>query len=222
MAEPEEASLSRPPLNVLIDPSLAARGSPWEINLKQLLDLFLQVITKTDLIDLRAAGAAALSSATIYRLKVETLFLFEKLSAQRRVLDTGTPPQLIVMPFRFELYSTDIEELFEELTKILEQITNEGSSSSTTPLPVEEVPPPELGEYMISLQALLAEFKEILVERLRPTGRAMLSELLNGLKPIDAARVFLLLLFAAQSGDVVINQEENEEDALVVSVGQLE
>jgi hypothetical protein len=50
----------------------------------------------------------------------------------------------------------------------------------------------------------------------------MLSELLRGLKPIDAARVFILLLFAANSGEVVINQEESDEDALVVSVGQFE
>jgi chromatin segregation and condensation protein Rec8/ScpA/Scc1 (kleisin family) len=43
-----------------------------------------------------------------------------------------------------------------------------------------------------------------------------------GLKPIDAARIFILLLFAAHNGEVIINQEENDADMLVVSVGQLE
>ena len=62
---------------------------------------------------------------------------------------------------------------------------------------------------------------EILLQRLRPTGKALLSELLSGLKPVDAARVFLLVLFSAHSGELVINQDENAEDALVVSVGQL-
>ncbi len=222
MVESDSVSLSRPPLNVLIDPTLATRRSPWEINLTQLLELFLRAITRTDLIDLRAAGAAALSSATIYRLKVETLFLFEKLRAERRMIDASAPPQMIVMPFRYEVYSTDIEELFEELTKILEQIVNQDAATSTSPLSVEEAPPPEMADYVISLQALLSEFRAILVERLRPTGKALLSELLQGLRPIDAARVFLLLLFAAQSGELVVNQEENDEDALVVSVGQLE
>lgn len=222
MVESDSASLSRPPLNVLIDPTLATRRSPWEINLTQLLELFLQAITRTDLIDLRAAGAAALSSATIYRLKVETLFLFEKLRAERRMIDASAPPQMIVMPFRYEVYSTDIEELFEELTKIMEQIVNEDTATSSSPLPVEEAPPPEMADYMISLQALLTGFRAILVERLRPSGKALLSELVQGLKPIDAARVFLLLLFAAHSGELVINQDESDEDALVVSVGQLE
>lgn len=221
MAESQRSSLSRPPLNVLIDPSIAARRSPWEINLSQLLELFLQAITRKDLIDLRAAGAAALSSATIYRLKVETLFLFERLRAERRAVNASEPPQMVVMPFRYEVYSTDIEELFEELTRILEQIVGEGTSSSTSPLPVDGPPPPDMGDYVISMQSLFAEFRVILLQRLRPTGKALLSELLSGLKPVDAARVFLLVLFSAHSGELVINQDENAEDALVVSVGQL-
>jgi len=221
VAESERSSLSRPPLNVLIDPSIAARRSPWEINLSELLELFLRAITRKDLIDLRAAGAAALSSATIYRLKVETLFLFERLRAERRAVNASEPPQMVVMPFRYEVYSTDIEELFEELTRILDQIVGEGSSSSTSPLPVDEPPPPDMGDYVISMQSLFAEFRVILLQRLRPTGKALLSELLSGLKPVDAARVFLLVLFSAHSGELVINQDENAEDALVVSVGQL-
>jgi len=221
VAESQRSSLSRPPLNVLIDPSILARRSPWEINLSELLELFLQAITRKDLIDLRAAGAAALSSATIYRLKVETLFLFERLRAERRAVNASEPPQMVVMPFRYEVYSTDIEELFEELTRILDQIVGEGSSSSTSPLPVDEPPPPDMGDYVISMQSLFAEFRVILLQRLRPTGKALLSELLSGLKPVDAARVFLLVLFSAHSGELVINQDENAEDALVVSVGQL-
>src|SRR5438309_2504803 len=221
VAESQRSSLSRPPLNVLIDPSIAARRSPWEINLSQLLELFLQAITRKDLIELRAAGAAALSSATIYRLKVETLFLFERLRAERRAVNASEPPQMVVMPFRYEVYSTDIEELFGELTRILEQIVGEGSSSSTSPLPVDELRPPDMGDYVISLQSLFSEFRAILLQRLRPTGKALLSELLSGLKPVDAARVFLLVLFSAHSGELVINQDENAEDALVVSVGQL-
>ena len=221
MAESERFSLSRPPLNVLIDPSIAARRSPWEIDLSELLELFLRAITREDLIDLRAAGAAALSSATSYRLKVETLFLFERLRAERRAMTGREPPQMVVMPFRYEVYSTDIEELFGELTRILEQIEGEGTSSATSPLPVEEVAPPDMGDYVISLQTLFSEFRAILLQRLRPTGKALLSELLSGLKPVDAARVFLLVLFSAHSGELVINQDENAEDALVVSVGQL-
>jgi segregation and condensation protein A len=218
----ESGSLSRPPLNVLIDPSLAKRRSPWEINLTELLDLFLQTISQSELIDMRAAGTAALSSATIYRLKVETLFLFERLRAQRKYADGGKPPQIIVMPFRYEVYSTNIDELFEELSRILRDIMVDEQGGEPSLISVAEIPPPNLEDYVISLQALLSEYRKILVERLKATGKTMLTELMRGLDPIGAARIFILLLFAANSGEVVIEQEEADEDALVVSVGQLE
>lgn len=219
----DQAFLSRPPLNVLIDPSLARRKSPWEIDLSQLLDLFLRTITQSDTIDMRAAGTAALSSATIYRLKVETLFLFERLKAKNRLVDNSEPPQIIVMPFRYEVYSTNVDELFDELSRILQDIVagdQDGSEQSL--MSVAELPAPNLEEYVISLQAVLLEYRKILIERLRATGKVMLSELVKGLDPIGAARVFILILFAANSGEVVVEQEESDEDALVVSVGQLE
>jgi segregation and condensation protein A len=215
--------LSKPPLNVLIDPSLAKRRSPWEIDLSQLLDLFLRTITRSDTIDMRAAGTAALSSATIYRLKVETLFLFERLRAKRRLLDDSEPPQIVVMPFRYEVYSTNVDELFDELSRILQDIVvEEQGGSEQSMVSVAELRTPDLEEYVISLQAVLSEYRKILIERLRAAGKVMLSELVKGLDPVGAARVFILILFAANSGEVVIEQEESDEDALVVSVGQLE
>ena len=221
MADP--ALLSKPPLNVLIDPSLAKRRSPWEIDISQLLDLFLQAITQSDTIDMRAAGTAALSSATIYRLKVETLFLFERLRAQRRLVDGSEPPQIIVMPFRYEVYSTNVDELFDELSRILKDIiVDERGGSEQSLISVAELPAPNLEEYVISLQVVLSEYRKILIERLRATGKVMLSELVRGLDPIGAARVFILILFAANSGEVVVEQDESDQDALVVSVGQLE
>jgi segregation and condensation protein A len=219
---PSSSLLSRPPLNVLIDPSLAKHKSPWEINLTELLDMFLKAISQTELIDMRAAGTAALSSATIYRLKVETLFLFERLRMQHRLVDSSGPPQIIVMPFRYEIYSTNIDELFDELGRILQEIVIDQEGGSDQGPLLADIPPPNFDNYVVSLQTLLSEFRKILVERLRATGKALLSELVRGLSPLDAARVFILLLFAANSGEVVINQEESDEDALVVSVGQLE
>jgi segregation and condensation protein A len=220
---PDVSALSRPPLNVLIDPSLARRKSPWEIDLSDLLELFFQAITQGELVDMRAAGTAVLSAAAIYKVKVESLFLFEKLRAMRRPADAAEPPQIIVMPFRYEVYSTDVEELFDELGKILQDAMSSGRGDSAEGmLPAADLPPPDFGDYTVGLEGLLSEFRKVLVERLKVTGKAALSELLAGLSPIDAARVFILLLFSANSGEVVINQEEGDEDALVVSVGQLE
>jgi segregation and condensation protein A len=214
--------LSKPPLNILIDTSLVKRKSPWEINISELLDMFLKAVASSGLIDMKAAGTAALSSATIYRLKVETLFFFERLRLKQQSSNIAEPPQFIVMPFRYEVYSTTLEELFEELSRILEKIAGETREEGETSfLKPEEEEPPRFEDYLQTLQSLFVEFKKILYERLGAEGKVMLSELLAGLSTIDAARVFILLLFAANNGEVVINQEEGEEDALIVSVGQI-
>ena len=219
----DRSPFSRPPLNVLVDPTLVSKKSPWTVNLSELLDLFFQAISKSELIDMRAAGTAALSSAEIYRMKVETLFLFEKLRMQRRLADLSEPPAMIIMPFRYEVYSTNIDELFEELTYMLQQVVlDRDKEQAQNLLPMEELAPPDIGNYVVSLESLRAEFRKILVERLRDTGRIMLSELIKGLRPIDAARTFILILFAAHNGEVVIEQAEEDVDLLVVSVGQLE
>src|ERR1700730_11926788 len=144
----EGGILAKPPLNILIDPNAAKRKSPWEIHISELLDMFLEAITKSEFLDLRAAGTAALTSATIYRFKVESLFLFEKLQRERRIIDATEPPQIVVMPFRYEVYSTTVNELFDALTRILEEIIEgRGDESTVSPSLLEDGPPPNPEEY---------------------------------------------------------------------------
>jgi len=212
-------SLARPPLNLLIDPRAVKGQSPWEIHISELLDLFLKAITKAEIIDLRVAGTAALTSATIYRFKVESLFLFEKLQRERRMVDATEPPQIVVMPFRYEIYSTTVEELFDSLTRILEEIvTDEREESTVSEALLEETPPPNPEEYLITILSNLQAFKGILRDRIGNLGKIRLSELLRGLSRLEAARTFILLLFSASSGEVILEQD-GEDDLLVVLVG---
>jgi segregation and condensation protein A len=212
-------SLSRPPLNFLIDPRAAKRQSPWEIHISELLELFLQTIMKSEIIDLRMAGTAALTSATIYRFKVESLFLFEKLQRERRMVDATEPPQIVVMPFRYEIYSTTVEELFDSLSRILEEIvTDEREESTVSAALLEDTPPPNPEEYLITILSNLQAFKAILRDRIGNLGKIKLSELIRGLSRLEAARTFVLLLFSASTGEVILEQD-GEDDILVVLVG---
>lgn len=213
--------LSKPPFNIFVNPEIAKRKSPWEINLSELLSLFLKTVTSAGLIDMNAAGTAALSSATIYRLKVETLFFFERLKMQKRQVVLSEPPHFIIMPFRYEVYSTTIDELFEELARVLKQ-SKEYEQRGVEIFQLYEAEPPQFEDYLQTLEYSFQEFRKILMERLGPEGKAFLSELLAGLKPVEAARVFILVLFAANKGEVIIEQQEEDEDALIISVGQIE
>jgi segregation and condensation protein A len=215
----EGGILARPPLNILFDPNVAKRKSPWEIHITELLDLFLQAITKSEFMDLRAAGTAALTSATIYRFKVESLFLFERLQRERRFIDATEPPQIVVMPFRYEVYSTTVEELFDSLTRILEDVVQGGREESTiSPSLLEEGPPPNPEEYLVTILSNLQAFAGVLRERMAGLGRMKFSELVAGMTRLEAARTFIMLLFSASTGGVVLEQE-GDYDLLVVMVG---
>ena len=215
----DSASYSKPPLNLLIDPTAARRKSPWEIHISELLDMFLSALSQSEVIDLRAAGTAALTSATIYRFKVESLFYFERLQRERRVIDATEPPQIVVMPFRYEIYSTTVEELFDALSKILEDIVaSEKEQPTVSPSLLDESQPPNPEEYLITILASLDSFKSVLRDRMGPTGKIMLSELVRGMPIREAARTFILLLFIASDGGVVLEQE-GEDDVTVILVG---
>jgi segregation and condensation protein A len=215
----EGENYSIPPLNLLIDPRAAKRKSPWEIHISELLDLFLKAITKSEILDLRIAGTAALTSATIYRFKVESLFLFEKLQRERKMVDATEPPQIVVMPFRYEIYSTTVDELFDALSRILEEIVvHEREESTVSASLLDDTPPPNPEEYLITILSNLQAFKAILRDRIGSTGRIKFSDLIRGMPLVEAARTFILLLFSASGGEVILEQD-GEEDLLIVLVG---
>lgn len=215
----EKEIFSRPPLNALIDPRIFKKKSPWEMHISELLDMFLKALGESKFFDLRAAGTAALTSATIYRFKVESLFLFEKLQRERKMIDATQPPQIVVMPFRYEVFSTNIEELFEALTKILDEILVQDREQSTVSSAfLEEAAPPNPEDYLLTLISSQSAFRTILRERIGRLGRISLSELLKGMTLIEAARSFILLLFLANGGEVVLEQE-GEGDVVIILVG---
>jgi segregation and condensation protein A len=215
----EDGSLARPPLNLLIDPRAAKRKSPWEIHITELLDLFLQAMLKSDILDLRVAGTAALTSATIYRFKVESLFLFERLQRERKIVDSTEPPQIVVMPFRYEIYSTTVDELFDALSRILEEIVVQDREESTVSTALlDDSPPPNPEDYLITILSNLQAFKAILRDRIGGLGRIKFSELIKSMTILEAARTLILLLFSASGGEVVLEQE-GEDDFQVILVG---
>jgi segregation and condensation protein A len=215
----EDGSLARPPLNLLIDPRAAKRKSPWEIHITELLDLFLQAMLKSEILDLRVAGTAALTSATIYRFKVESLFLFERLQRERKLIDQTEPPQIVVMPFRYEIYSTTVDELFDALSRILEEIVVQDREESTVSTALlDDSPPPNPEDYLITILSNLQAFKAILRDRIGGLGRIKFSDLIRNMPILEAARTLILLLFSASSGEVVLEQE-GDNDFQVILVG---
>ncbi len=83
---------------------------------------------------------------------------------------------------------------------------------------LEDSPPPNPEEYLITILSNLQAFKAILRDRIGGLGRLKFSELIRGMPIVEAARTLILLLFSASGGEVVLEQD-GEEDFLVILVG---
>ncbi|MCS7116154.1 MAG: hypothetical protein RMJ31_03770 [Nitrososphaerota archaeon] len=209
--------LSKPPLNILVNPGAIKNRRIWEIDLKDLLDKLLKVLADVESLDIRICASAALTSAIIYRLKVETLFLFEKLKVERRPATTIEPPQILLMPFRYELASTTIEDLLKALEKILSEILSQGDKKEKPEAELTDYEPLiKVDSFIAYIQERLASFKDDLLNTLNKVNEILFSEYIQGFALNEAMRIFILLLFLANEG--VIRLEQFEDDIKILKV----
>ena len=216
--------LSKAPLNLLVNPKTARKGKPWEIDIADLLDIFLkQIITKNNP-DLRLCGTAAFSSAVLYRFKVETLFYFEKLKVKRPRVSRSGPPSIIVLPFRYELYSTSIDDLITNLEKILEDVSRQDIEKKDKSSLLQPDSEPDFDQYIIKFEENVEDFKKELIAKLTNSDRMLFTELIKEKNLLEQSRAFLLLLFAAIDGIVTLEQLESpdtlESDIVITRVLQ--
>ena len=203
-------AIAKEPLNILVNPDLIRKQKPWRIDIAYLLNLFLNFISKLESLDLRLCGSAALSSALIYRLKVEALFLSERMSEEKRPVDVGDIPFILSMPIRYELHTTSVEDLIAALQRLVEEIT--ARTEPERPKPVSREPVVEIDQSINRLKESLEPFKASLLELLK-SGPILFSTLVKGKSVVEAARVFIFLLFLASDGVVFL--EQIEEDLLI-------
>ena len=202
-------SLSKPPLNLLINPESIKSKKPWDLDITKLLDIFLSIIETSELLDLRLCGSAVISSALIYRLKVETLFLFEKLKLKKKPIKSIEPP-LFDMPYRHELYSTSLDDLMSILEQIIKKVIvarkkEEDTQLVTTPEPILVVDP-----FSLHIKEMLSSFRYALLNELKKKEEIFFSEYVRGMQFLDSIQSFILLLFVATEG--TINLEQVGED----------
>jgi len=203
---------------MFLNPTDLKRVKPWEIDLTGLLDMLLSIITKSGKVDLRACGSAVLTSALIYKLKVETFFLLERLRAEKKVGPSGDPPQYLVMPFRYELTTTSIDDLVSSLEDILEDILSRSKRELARQPLVEPEPVLPVDPFLISLRNLLGDFKVKVTGILADREQIMFIELVRGLDPREVARYFILMLFLAMDGLIELEQVEDDIKLSRISV----
>jgi segregation and condensation protein A len=216
-SQDRKRELSRPPLNLLLNPDGTKINKPWEVDLERLLTTFLDLITKSEFLDLRLCGSAALSSALIYRLKVETLFLLDKIKAARmqRIDISGEVPLLLEMPFRQEIYSTSINDLVSTLERILEDIIRgKRKQQESANLLLEPEFTFEPDKFLNKISELVNEFRIRVLGEIRLRHTFLFSEFTSRSDALEKAQFFIFFLFLAMEGTVLLEQTENDDIAI--------
>ena len=207
----------QPPLSVLFEIHKLEKVLPWEVNISYLLNMFLDEMEQRGEVDFRASGVALESSSTIYLRKTKLLLKLEDPPPPPKTLPDFIPPPMF-LPLRYELSSTTLDNLLNELDDVLKGESIRPPKMPQSILPVPEIFAPvdlyllEIEDHMKTLYSQL--------HQLVGTGELIaFSKLVAGLEKLEAIKTFIILLFLAQRGKIGLWQEEEIEELYITVVG---
>lgn len=206
--------ISQPPVNILFSPLDVSKKDVWSIDVVRILEILIKILSQTDKKDLRVAGIAALSSAMIHRMKVESIFALQKAAMEKRPLTQreDVDIEVINMPYRHEsTYPVTLDELLSVLENLIGTIAN--PRSSRRQLEFEPVEAPNFDDYFISLEKIIGQYEELIMSKIKTAGYGSFKSIVSELELIDVIRCFFAILFLAR--DMKVDLEQTEDDIIV-------
>ena len=214
----------QPPLNLLFNPSILVRKNDvWSIDIASLLETFLRIINSTGNKDLRICGLAAVSSSMIYRLKVESIFVLEKIAMQKKGINDPNNPQLqqapipqlsaVELPFRIEsTYPVSIEDLLRVLENMIIELANPSSKRKKQELELEPVETFNFDQYLVKFEKIIKDYEDMIFDIVSADGVLMFKTLVQKMEPLEMARCFIAMLHLAMRHKVILDQRQDEDD----------
>jgi segregation and condensation protein A len=220
--------ISQPPLNLLFNRSVIVRKDDvWSINIALLLETFLKTINSSGNKDLRICGLAAVSSSMIYRLKVESIFLLEKIAMQKKRLDDPSNSQLqqiapipqlsaLELPFRIEpTYPVSLEDLLHVLENMIMELANPRLKRNKQELELEPVETFDFDQYLVKFEKIIEEYENMIFDIVSADGMIMFKALVQKMEPLEMARCFIAMLHLAMKRKIILEQPQEDEHVAV-------
>lgn len=210
--EETSISISQEPVNILFSPNSVVKKDVWDIDLIKILNLLIRILEKTEKKDLRVAGMAALSSALIYRMKVESIFALQRAAMEKKPIRqrTDVDIELIDIPYRHEsTYPVSLDDLLGLLQNLIGSIANPQSRRNNR-LNIEPLEVPDFQEYFISLESIIGKYEELIIKKISKQGFGMLQNIISDLDATDSIRCFFAILFLARDEKIDIEQIEDD------------
>jgi len=210
-----------PPWNILFDPQMLEKINPWEINLSFLLLSFLEEMEKRAVVDFRASGIALDSSATVYLMKSKLLLKLEEPPQPVPESNPEYVPPPLILPLRYELTTTTIQNLLEALEDALktERLFKIKSSprSELFMMPQETVSP--LGIYLMEMEKQMRIILQKIQSLIKAGKIVTFSKLVEGLEKLEQIRNFIVILFLAHRKKITLWQRE-DSDEIFITLGE--
>jgi len=201
----------RPPWDVLFKITKLETVNPWSVDLAYILMSLLQEMYKTG-VDFRLAGTAVNSSGFIYLKKAELLLKLEEPPRPiEKKGETYLPPP-INLPLRFELPSTTLKDLILALEKALMEGEAAASLQKLPVLPEPIFDLPQIDEWLVEIREKAEELLNRIKRMASQGDGVVFSTLVEGGDKLQFIRIFILLLFLAQKGDIDLWQVEEGSD----------
>lgn len=204
-----------PPFSILFDLLRISKLKPWQIKLTEILNDFLNKMKEFGEIDFPASGIALLSSSIIHRMKSESILEMEEPPKPPQTkLEEPTLPPLPPPLIKFEYAPISISEILKALEKTLEKekkvflIKNEALSP---PIVIEQ-----LDEFLLNIKDYVNKFYFTLASKAENGKPIYFTELIQGQPLLQIIRCFLMLLFLANEGKIIIAQEEEKKDIKIL------
>ncbi len=209
-------TIAQPPLNLLFNPSILAKKDVWHVDIVGILQLFLNLLNATGNKDLRICGIAAVSSSMIYRLKVESIFLLEKIAMQKKGLQDQEQlpiPDLntIELPFRIEsTYPVSVEDLMKVLENMIMELAH--PKPRKRQVEIEPVQTFDFDQYLVKFEQIIQKYEDMILDIVSADGSAMFKALVASMGPVEMARCFIAVLYLAQKDKIDLNQPDDSDD----------
>ncbi|MDH5363453.1 MAG: hypothetical protein OEY99_02905 [Aigarchaeota archaeon] len=204
--ENREPPWIRTPWRILFEVTRLSKIKPWDIDLRRLINSFSQELRRRGFVDFSAAGVVLLSSSIIHRAKTESILEADQPKTPKQPSTDYVPPP-IQLPVRSDYTTTTMAELVAALDKVLRDMAAVQEAAPPAPPSIDV----KVEDFLLRVEEEMTDLQDTIAAILEKEESFPFIRLIQGATRLEAARLFILLLFIAARGAVTLSQDEDEE-----------
>ena len=167
----------------------------------------------------------------IYRLKVESIFVLEKIAMQKKGLNDPSNeveqllpiPQLnpIELPFRIEsTYPASVEDLLHMLENMIMELANPRSKRRKQEIELDPIQTFDFDQYLIKFEKIIQDYEDMIYDIVAADGMLMFKTLVNKLEPVEMARCFIAMLYLAMKCKIQLDHPHEDLEDIKMTLAQ--